>query len=151
MFQIGYVSENDKSFWFSLDKHLSESEFELKVRDKRGYVISGDGKPVGIMRYNLFWDNTPFLTLIYIEESHQRKGFGRQAWEGFFKVSFFFSANMGEELQNLPISQETKDLIKNAKPMGKTMRFMPVVIDIKTDGQLSDVYTLMEFRKIKVK
>ena len=84
MFQIRYVSKNDKSFWFSLDKHLSESEFELKIRDKRGYVISDDDKPVGIMRYNLFWDNTPFLTLIYIEKSHQRKGFGRQTiifWE----------------------------------------------------------------------
>lgn len=36
------------------------------------------------MRYNLFWDNTPFLTLIYFEQFHRRKGFGRQAmlfWE----------------------------------------------------------------------
>ncbi len=30
------------------------------------------------------FDNTPFLTLIYIADSHQRKGFGKQAilcWE----------------------------------------------------------------------
>ncbi len=81
---IRYVSEHDKPFWFSLDKHLSESEFALKVRDKRGYIISNGGNPIGLMRYNLFWDNTPFLTLIYIEDSHQGKGFGRQAmlyWE----------------------------------------------------------------------
>ena len=84
MFQIKYVSENDKPFWFSLDKHLSESEFALKIRDRRGYIICDDNKPVGVMRYNLFWDNTPFLTLIYITESHQGKGFGKQAmlhWE----------------------------------------------------------------------
>ena len=84
MFEIRYVAESDKPFWFSLDKHLSESEFALKIRDKRGYIISGGGQPIGIMRYNLFWDNTPFLTLICIEESHQGKGFGRQAvlhWE----------------------------------------------------------------------
>ena len=84
MFEIRYVSDNDKQFWFSLDKHMGESEFGLKVRDRRGYVISDGDRPFGIMRYNLFWDNTPFLTLIYIEESYQGKGFGRQAmlhWE----------------------------------------------------------------------
>jgi len=84
MFGIRYVFENDKSFWFSLDKHMHESEFELKIRDKRGYIISDGDKPVGVMRYNLFWDNTPFLTYIHLKESSQGKGFGRQAvlfWE----------------------------------------------------------------------
>jgi ribosomal protein S18 acetylase RimI-like enzyme len=84
MFEIRYVSETDKSFWFSLDTHISESEFELKVRDKRGYVIRNENTPVGIMRYNLFWDNIPFLTLIYLKEAFQGKGFGKRAmqfWE----------------------------------------------------------------------
>ena len=84
MFEIRYAAETDKAFWFNLDKHFSESEFELKVRDKRGYVISDGNKPIGIMRYNLFWDNTPFLTLIFIEKSYCGKGFGKQAmlfWE----------------------------------------------------------------------
>ena len=84
MFKIRYASKSDESFWFRLDKHLSKSEFELKVRDKRVYIISDADKPVGVMRHNLFWDNTPFLTLIHIEESSCGKGFGRQAmlfWE----------------------------------------------------------------------
>ena len=84
MFSIRYVSDSDKTFWFSLDEHMSEGEFVLKVRDKRGYIICDNESPVGIMRYNLFWDNTPFLTLIHFKETSQRKGFGRQAmahWE----------------------------------------------------------------------
>ena len=84
MFEIRYVSRSDKPFWFALDKDFSEIEFALKVRDKRGYIICDRDKPVGIMRYNLLWDNTPFCTLIYIEESYQGKGFGKQAmlfWE----------------------------------------------------------------------
>ena len=72
-------------------------------------------------------------------------------WEGFFKISFLFSTTVQAELQNLPISQETKELINNAKPMGKTMQFIPVTMDIKTDSQLSDVYAIAEFRKMKVK
>ena len=56
-----------------------------------------------------------------------------------------------EKLLKLPINQKTKEIIENAKPMGKTMRFIPVVIDVRDVEQLSDVYTLSEFRKIKVK
>jgi len=54
MFGIRYVSEDDKSFWFAPDSHLSENEFLLKLRDKWGYVISNDNKLVGVMRYILF-------------------------------------------------------------------------------------------------
>lgn len=84
MFEIRYAAEADKSFWFTLDKHMSEDEFLLKIRDKRGYVIYYDRKPIGIMRYNLFWDNIPFLTLIYFDKAYHGKGFGRKtmlSWE----------------------------------------------------------------------
>lgn len=63
---------------------MSENELLLKIRDKRGYVICAGNKPVGIMRYNLFWDNIPFLTLIHFEKAYQRKVFGKKAmlyWE----------------------------------------------------------------------
>ena len=84
MIAIRYVCEEDKTFWFAFDKHFSESEFMLKVRDKRGYIISDNEKPIGVMRYNLFWDIVPFLTLIYIDNAYQKRGIGKQAmlyWE----------------------------------------------------------------------
>jgi ribosomal protein S18 acetylase RimI-like enzyme len=84
LFKIRYVLEDDQPFWFSLDHHISEAELALKVRDRRGYVISDDDRPVGIMRYNLFWDTIPFLTMIHFVQAHQRKGFGKAAmlhWE----------------------------------------------------------------------
>jgi GNAT superfamily N-acetyltransferase len=84
MFEVRYVTESDKAFWFTLDEHFNESEFYLKIRDRRGYIISVESKPIGIMRYNLIWDNTPFLTLIYIDDAFHSKGYGRQAmlfWE----------------------------------------------------------------------
>jgi GNAT superfamily N-acetyltransferase len=84
MLEIRYATETDKAFWFTLDGHMNESEFALKIRDRRGYIISDDNTPIGIMRYNLFWDNTPFLTLIHLKDTYHGKGFGRQAmlhWE----------------------------------------------------------------------
>ncbi|MCL2540105.1 MAG: DUF3788 domain-containing protein [Firmicutes bacterium] len=71
-------------------------------------------------------------------------------WEGFFKTAFFFSEKLRGDLQNLPLSKETKELIANTKPMGKTMRFLPVVLDIKSEKQLADVYMLAEFKKAQI-
>lgn len=84
MINIRYVQAEDKEFWFSLDKHLPEAEFEKKTRDKMGYVLLLDDTPIGILRYNLFWDNTPFCTLIFIDCNYQRKGCGKMLidfWE----------------------------------------------------------------------
>lgn len=72
-------------------------------------------------------------------------------WEGFFKVSFFFGYEVKEELLNLPISQDTKSLVKNAKSKGNTARFLPIIIDVTNEMQLNDIYVISEFRKIRVK
>ena len=72
-------------------------------------------------------------------------------WDGFFRITFFFPTSFQDELQDLPLCHKTKELIKNATPMGKTMRFIPVVMDIDTRQQLDDVFSIAQFRKNKVK
>lgn len=54
MLEIRYVLAEDKEFWYRLDRHLPEQEFENKIRDKRGYILLCDNKPIGLLRYNLF-------------------------------------------------------------------------------------------------
>jgi len=72
-------------------------------------------------------------------------------WEGYFKVAFYFAYSIRDELLNLPISGEAKEIINNAKPMGKTMRFLPLVFDIENEMLLNDIYVIAEFRKVKIK
>lgn len=81
MTEIRYVSLKDKEFWYSLDKHLPEGEFNSKVSEKRGYILAEDNKPIGLLRYNLFWDNTPFCTMLCIDRNYQRKGYGTKLME----------------------------------------------------------------------
>ncbi len=76
MIRIRYVQVDDKAFWYSLDKHLPETEFIKKVQDKRGYIILKNNNPIGLLRYNLFWDNTPFCTMLFIDLEYQGKGYG---------------------------------------------------------------------------
>lgn len=81
MIEIRYVRSEDKEFWYSLDKHLPEKEFENKVNSQRGYVLLDDNKTIGVLRYNLFWDNTPFCTMLFIDGDYQGKGYGKKLME----------------------------------------------------------------------
>ena len=107
MLQIRYVQLEDKAFWYRLDKHLAEREFERKVREKRGYVLLDDNKPIGLLRYNLFWDNTPFCTMLFVDRNNQNKGYGKKLmehWEADMKSQGYgmllTSTQVDEEAQH---------------------------------------------------
>ncbi|MEA5040013.1 MAG: GNAT family N-acetyltransferase [Clostridiaceae bacterium] len=92
MFQMEYAASEDIALWRRFDKHISESELLSKIADKRCYILKNNAVPVGIMRYNLFWDSLPFLTLIYLEEEARRKGYGKSAllqWESEMRLLGF--------------------------------------------------------------
>lgn len=89
MLEITYVTLNDKDFWYHFDIHLPETEFENKVRDKQGYVLKEDGKLIGLLRYNLFWDNTPFCNMLFVDWGYQKRGYGKllmEHWENDMKL-----------------------------------------------------------------
>lgn len=105
--EIKYVTENDKEFWYSLDKHLPEKEFDKKVRDRQGYVLYVDDTPKGLLRYNLFWDNTPFCTMLFVDWDCQKNGYGRalmEYWENDMKKQGYgmvlVSTQVDEEAQH---------------------------------------------------
>lgn len=71
-----------------LDLHIFPRELETSVRLGRVYVAEEPGKLLGWLRYNLFWDNIPFLNLLYILDDHRGQGFGRaltEHWEAQMK------------------------------------------------------------------
>lgn len=111
MTKIEYVTSNDKAFWYSLDKHLPEKEFENKVQRKQGYVLFADGKPIGLLRYNLFWDNTPFCTMLFVDWNEQHKGYGQQLlahWEEDMK-----SQGYGMVLTSTQVDETAQHFYRN--------------------------------------
>ena len=89
MIRIRHVQPEDRIFWFGLDKHLSQKEFDNKVSSKSGYVLLADDVPVGLLRYSLFWDSIPFCNMLYIDARYQRKGYGKKLmahWEEEMKA-----------------------------------------------------------------
>ena len=70
--------------------------------------------------------------------------FWLSAWNGFFKVTFFFNEKTRQGVYNLDIH---KDLIKSfeqAKHLGK---IMPLTIEVYDESPLNDACTLIEYKK----
>ena len=81
MVHIRYIGQGDRAFWFQLGRHLSPAEFDKKVRDQMGYVLLEEDDPVALLRYHLFWDNTPFCSMLFVAPDAQRRGYGRALME----------------------------------------------------------------------
>ena len=78
---IRYAESEDREAWMALDRHLPAGGFEEKVRTRQGYVCVEGGEIVGVLRCNLFWDNAPFCTLLYVDGAHRGQGVGRRLME----------------------------------------------------------------------
>jgi len=120
MLKLQYITKSDQPFWYTLDPRLSESEFDLKIQDRRAYVIKDDDTPIGIMRYNLFWDRIPFLNHIKLMEPARGKGFGKQAllfWEAEMRAlghpMVMLSTQVDEEAQHFyrPLGYQDKGVL----------------------------------------
>lgn len=81
MTEIRPAAPEDKPFWFSLDRHLPEAEFAYKIQRQEAYLLLTDGRPAGLLRYQLFWDSIPFCTMLFVAESYRRCGYGKQLTE----------------------------------------------------------------------
>jgi Acetyltransferases len=104
---VRYVESKDKTDWYSLDHGLPEAGFEEKVRNRQGYICIENGKIIGILRYNLFWDSIPFCTMLYISQPYRQKGCGRrlmERWESDMKDAgcriVMTSTQVNEEAQH---------------------------------------------------
>lgn len=71
-----------------LDKHINKDELLYVINSKRVLVSEESGEFTGWLRFNLFWDNTPFMNMLYVIESYRGKDIGSQlvtCWESKMK------------------------------------------------------------------
>ena len=64
-------------------------------------------------------------------------------WEGFFKVSFFFTEKHLEAIAALDISEAIKTELASAKAVG---RLIPMIFNINNASQLEELLTVVRFK-----
>ena len=89
MLQIRFAILDDMKYLNKYDSHISCEELKISIDLNRVYVAYENQKFIGWLRYHLFWDNTPFMNMLYLLEDGRGKGYGRQLvqfWEGQMKT-----------------------------------------------------------------
>ena len=81
---IRYANETDYDIIGTYDKHISKSELRSAINSSRVLCLFDNGVFLGWLRFNLFWDNIPFMNMLFILEKYRGKGYGKQLvdyWE----------------------------------------------------------------------
>ena len=68
-------------------------------------------------------------------------------FEGYFDVAVWFKEKHRMEATNANVSERTRQMILDAKTMGKVPTF-PVIFNITTPEPLADLFTLIECKKL---
>ena len=82
--EIRYAELGDLEMVAEYDEHISKAELQNAITRKRVILLFVDGEYEGWLRFNLFWDNIPFMNMLYISEEQRGKGYGRKLvafWE----------------------------------------------------------------------
>lgn len=87
--KIRVAEKSDIEILSTYDKHIGKTELESAISLGRIIVAEENGTFIGWLRWNLFWDNTPFMNMLFILEQYRSCGFGRRMvayWEKQMKV-----------------------------------------------------------------
>ena len=87
--EIRYAGPSDIEMISEYDEHLSKEELKNAIALKRIILLFIDGRFEGWLRFNLFWDNIPFMNLLFILEEQRGRGYGRELvgfWEREMKA-----------------------------------------------------------------
>lgn len=82
--KIRLAGENDFSVLSENDNHVSSAMLKKKISDKNILIADEDDKFAGWLRYNFFWDEIPFMNMLFVTEKFRGKGIGAELvrqWE----------------------------------------------------------------------
>ncbi|WP_199909924.1 GNAT family N-acetyltransferase [Paenibacillus sp. CAA11] len=83
--KIEWATEQDYEYIIERDQHISEPLVSRKIREKEILIFkNADQENIGWMRFGYFWDNIPFMNMLWIDEEYRGQGGGKEAvyhWE----------------------------------------------------------------------
>ena len=93
---IRMAALTDLPFLAEHDRHITPAELDCSIRLSRVLIMeTAAGEPIGWLRWNLFWDNPPFMNMLYLLEDYRMQGYGRaltRHWEQLLREKGYASA-----------------------------------------------------------
>ena len=99
---IRYTNEDDHNYLAANDHHVQAEVIAKKIKDSEIIVVADDTQQIGGLRYGYFWDNIPFMNMLWIEESYRSKGIGR-------KLVSFWETEMQKQEHNMVMTSTLSD------------------------------------------
>lgn len=87
---IRIAEERDLEALLTHDRHVTRARLERKIADHQVLVLLDGDDFAGWLRWGLFWDEHPFMNLLYLLEPYRGKGLGRllvAEWEARMKAA----------------------------------------------------------------
>ncbi|GAA3400237.1 GNAT family N-acetyltransferase [Paenibacillus hodogayensis] len=83
--KMEFATESDYTYILEHDKHVLDALILSKIHGKEIIMLRDqEDATIGWVRYGYFWDNTPFMNMIWVDEEYRKKRIGKQAvlfWE----------------------------------------------------------------------
>ncbi len=76
-YTIKIADKHHLSFLSENDTHISKEMVKTKIKQKEILIMEVNNTIVGWLRYNFFWDEMPFMSMLYFLHEHRRKGYGK--------------------------------------------------------------------------
>lgn len=81
---IRTATEEDTDFLLTHDRHVEPHVLTRVIDEGRVAVLEEEGELRGWLRWSLFWDELPFLNMLFLLEDHRGRGLGSKLldeWE----------------------------------------------------------------------
>lgn len=86
--EIRMAKLEDSALLLKFDEHIQQDELYSLITLGRVLIAENDACFIGWLRWNLFWDNTPFMNMLYLLDGYRNKGYGKEIvahWENCMK------------------------------------------------------------------
>ncbi len=78
MIDIGFAQENDLEDILTIDNWLDHEKATTKIRLQEIIIMRQAHQIIGMLRFSYFWDQIPFINLLWIEPSMRNQRCGTQ-------------------------------------------------------------------------
>lgn len=89
---IRLATADDLDFLTEQDRHVRSDVLRARIESAQVLVVDQPSGVVGWLRWGLFWDEIPFMNMLFIVEHSRSRGLGGalvDAWEGLAREDGF--------------------------------------------------------------